>query len=69
MNTATASVEEIVTEMRRIEWRLNTYYPNEARGTTHARRLARIKRDRSEDEAMLSRLTTELGAKLQEERF
>lgn len=56
----------LVEQMRSLEWYINTWYPHELKATTHARRLASLKRGLAEAKQSLSAMTTEYGSRLQE---
>jgi len=66
MDWAAATADEIAAAIRRTEWELQVWLPSELAKTTNARRLASLRRHRAEASQSLSRMVTELGAKLQE---
>lgn len=51
-----------------LTWTIETYLPSELRATTHARRVASLRRQLVEAEAARSRAVSDLGAAVQEGR-
>ena len=63
---ADLTTESLVEQMRSVEWYVKTWYPSEIAKTTHARRLASLKRGKVEAEETLSQMVTEYSSRLQE---
>lgn len=60
---------EIAAKIQSIQWDIETRLPAEMKKTNHARRIASLRRQQAEGRKELSRLVTELGSTLQEERL
>lgn len=59
---------EITTRIAKLTWEVETRLPSELARTTHARSVARIRREMGEAQRNLSRAVTDLGSALQEQR-
>jgi len=73
MNTTNAhaapTADEARESIRYLTWLIEVSLPHELARTTHARSVARIRRDMAEAERNLSRAAADLGAAVQADPF